>query len=426
MKASRIPSSFLSALSQFGTRLSRILRRIVAPGSVRDIALTGTSNCVVTNGLSAGLARHPRTRRFRNKSFGASGTVAIASHLTDFDLGGYDYVFIEYCLNESTLIASGRERLENTYRQIAAMVDHAAGCGCVPVLVNLPTINTIGRKMPMLKMLEDEFVARGVALFDMQHLLEERARIRGVDIDACFMDAMHLDRRIAFDLGRLLIGTMERARAAGAIRDEPTITDAEFGSVGFIAADENLRSEAEMIDKSNRFLKASLLRLVTGQSVTLPAPRHGRYALRGVTYNARRSIGRLVTGDGDVVIDVKPNRLFGTERDLLMVALPSPLPETPIDGELRLVYEPPDAADAPRPSGPVQYPPAFELAGLTVHHFDDFRPLRVIEMNETHRRLHETLTAKDLARLDSVWDICLEEAGRRGEPKADLSTPDEV
>ncbi len=415
-----------AALSRLGNRLARLLRRGLAPGTTVNVALTGTSNCVVTNGLSAGIATHPKTRLFRNKSFGASGTVAIAAHMADFDLGGYDYVFIEYCLNESTLIASGREKLENTYRNIAAMIDHAAAAGCVPVLVNLPTVNTIGRRTPMLTALETEFVSRGVALFDMQHLLEERARSRGIDMRACFMDAMHLERPIAFALGRVLIDSVERARAAGAIRQALSVTDAEFGPVGFLPASREPGSDGTVIERANRFLHASLLQMVPGQSVTFPAPGRLPCVLGGVTYNARRSIGRLVAQDGTVVFDVKPNRLFGTERDLLMVSLPTTMPQLQFEGAVRLVYQAPDVAEFQGAGGRVRHPATFEIAGITVHERYAYAPMRVIEVAEPQRRLHETLTTGELEMINRACDTCVRNRTMDGGSSAGSGVPDEA
>jgi hypothetical protein len=199
-----------------------------------DVALSGTSNCVLQKGLSSGIAKHPDVRNFINESQGASGTVAIASHMHDFDLSGFHYLFIEYGINEAAMHKKGTATLENTYRHIAALVDHASRSGCTPILVNYPTLDGLGRSTQMLSMLEREFVQRGVAIFDVQKLLEARSKASGRDLKSCFRDPLHLKRPISYAVGTIMVDAALRARQSGAIHRNVELTDAVFGEVDYI------------------------------------------------------------------------------------------------------------------------------------------------------------------------------------------------
>ena len=378
------------------------LASVESPTGKVNVALTGTSNCIFVNGISFGMGKHPGVEKFLNRSLGASGTVAIAAHLQDFDLSGYHYVFIDYCINESGALAQGMERIENSYRHIAAMVDHAARAGCVPVLVNLPYTRSVGRSNPVIEMLRRDFVARGVALFDVQHLLEAWAQDRGVDVGQCFFDAMHLKRPLAFALGEIMIDAADRARQAGAIAAAASLTDARYGSVGYLPA-ATLGSEGiARIERSNRLVTMTLLQMRPGDRVVVPCGDGGARAIRGVAYNAARTIGALTAPSGEALIDIKRNHLFGMERDLSIAIVPSPPANIPFSTDMVLTY--PGGDGLPEDSSPT----AFELAGLVVHDLERDHPLHVIAVAPDQRHLHETLGPADMARLDAAWAATLE------------------
>ena len=362
-----------------------------------DVALSGTSNSIFLNGLAHGLGKHPRVRSFVNRSQGASGTVAIAGHVRDFDLTGFRYLFIEYCINETAMLAKGKEHIDNTFRHIAALVDHAAGFGVVPILVNFPTIHTLGQTVPMMTMLEREFVARGVAMFDVQVVLEAWGRARGIDIRACFHDPLHLERPVAAALGAIMLDTVERARTAGSIAPWVEATDATYGGIDFVSAGRLITPEATRITRSNRLMTVDLIRLATGQTVTIPPRANRTLRLRGVAYNSARTVGRLTDPVGDLVLSVSRTHLFGTVRDLSVVNVPARLSDRVIRAPETITFTPPPVA----PEG--EHPAVFELAGFVVHVLEDEHELRIVSMAESHRRLHQTVTDDDLRGLDAAW-----------------------
>ncbi len=366
-----------------------------------NVALTGTSNCVLLKGLSSGIAKHPDVREFQNRSQGASGTVAIAAHLHDFDFSGLNYVFIEYCINESAMLKKGTENLDNTFKHFAAMIDRAASNGCVPILVNYPTLETLGRSTQIVSMLEREFVARGVAMFDVQKLLESRAATRGVDVRVCFRDTLHLKRPISFAIGSMMIDATERARKAGAIGPYSKVTDAEYGAIGYLPATDLVAPDAEIIDRENYLLKASMLSLSPGDNIRIPLGEHRPMVIRGVAYNAARSLGSLSLNGTDTILQLKRSKLFGTERDLMIVNQPAALPGKSLNGEATVKY----VGDVPMEDDTA--PMAFELAGFIVHYPDVRHLLHVVPVKGSHRQLQDTLADKDFAALDSAWDAAL-------------------
>lgn len=369
---------------------------VTAPGSRVNVALTGTSNCILMNGIAYGIKAHPGVDAFLNKSIGASGAVAIAAHLKDFDLSGYHYVFIDYCINESIFLSQGVEQMGNTYRHIAAIIDHAARAGCVPVVINLPSMRSLGHPIPMLEMIQHEFVARGVGVFDAQHLLETWAQERGVEIQQCFLDKMHLKRAIAYAMGEILVNIMSRVHDAQAIASVAHKTDARYGAVEFVSAPE-LISETDYIHRENRHLATTLLPLAPGQQIEIPAPDRGSRAIRGVAYNAARSIGSLILEQERTLVDIGRSIHFGAKRDLSMAIIPSGVPDMPFSEGLRLSY--PGAAALSDDPCPI----AFELAGLVLHDLEETRPLHGISIAADSRQLHHTLEASDWAILDAAW-----------------------
>lgn len=363
------------------------------------VALTGTSNSILGNGFSAGLKSHPDVGLFLNRSIGASGSVAIAAHMNDLPLTNYQYLFIDYCINEAFFVSSDLETLENVYRQMAALIDFAVRQGCLPVLVNLPTLHAVGKDMPVPAMLKEEFVSRGVPMLDAQLLVESFAQSRGLRLEDIFIDEAHLKRPLAFEIGQCAINLLEESRRSGAIDSVARQTDAVFGGVGFIPAESLITNGAATIERSNKLFRTRLLPVGAGQSITVPPPAPGRrHVLRGVAYNAARSLGRLTTETGDVVLDIGRSHYFGMDRDLLLISSPSPFPDHPVSDEITIVCHgvDPDEAD--------QHPMVFEVAGITVHDPDSRYPLHTIAVSETFRNLTDAITETDFARLESAWE----------------------
>lgn len=381
-----------------GLTIPSNIRRL-EDGRTLHVALTGTSNSILGNGFSAGIGTHPNVGLFLNKSTGASGSVAIPAHMPNLNLTNYQYLLIDYCVNEAFLVSNGLETIENVFRHMAALIDFAVRQGCLPVLVNLPTRPAVGQDMPVPAMLEAEFVSRGVPMLDAQSLIETLARRLGRPVEDLFLDEAHLKRPVAFEIGQCAVRLLERCRRAGAIDRVGRQTDAVYGRVGFIPAEALITNGLCTVERSNRLLRLQLLQVGAGQSITVPAPPPGRrHVLRGVAYNATRSIGRLISEKDDLLLDVGRSHYFGMDRDLLLISFPSPFPDRPISDEVTFICEGVDEDDADK------HPMAFEIAGIMVHDPDVHYPLHTISVHEDFRHLNDILDEDDFAWLGAAWD----------------------
>ena len=369
-------------------------------GRKLHVALTGTSNSILVDGFSAGIRTHPRVGLFQNKSIGASGTIAIAAHLRDLQLTNYQYLFIDYCVNETYFVHFGIEKLENVYRQMAALIDHAARQGCLPVIVYLPVFPAAGKVTPVPVMLEKEFVSRGVPMFNAQSMVESFARSRGLDVRELFLDEAHLRKPLAREIGRCLVDLLERTRQAGAIDVTAQRTDATYGGIGYIPADALVTNGTATIERSNNLLRVRLLPVKPGETITIPSPAGGqRHILRGVAYNATRSVGSLVSEEEeDVLLDIGRANYFGKEKDLLLINRPSKFPERPISDEIRIVCR------GVKPKRTDKHPLVLEIAGINTHDPNNQYPLHTIAVSEGYRNLNDVMNDEDLARFGAVWD----------------------
>lgn len=111
--------------------------------------LTGTSNAIITGGISRGLARSLTVRSFTNAPDGASGTVPIGDHLRTIDFRQHDVCVIDCCESDDVFLYLGKTTLERGVSIVMALVDAASRVGCLPVIAILPTLERSGLTRPL-------------------------------------------------------------------------------------------------------------------------------------------------------------------------------------------------------------------------------------------------------------------------------------
>ncbi len=180
------------------------------------LAVIGTSNSVLRGGYTAGLADHPATAHVANFSLGASTTVVLPKVWAEQDLGGFDFILLDFAVNEEYWVGVETSSLAG----IASILDDFVsrlGQKTVPVVVVMPAITGLGRVLPVHDFYRAYARERGYPLYDGFDYVTSRSA--GEDASKMFMDRDHLARDHARAFGRHiadgLAGLSERPLARG-------------------------------------------------------------------------------------------------------------------------------------------------------------------------------------------------------------------
>jgi hypothetical protein len=352
------------------------------PGAGLRVALSGTSNSLFVHGLSTGFSHDARVATFVNRSLGASGTVAVACHLQDLDLTDFDFLFIEYCVNETYFLEVGMGEAAHTRRNLANLIDHAAAQGCIPVLVVFLSLPAHATGSGMMEVI-DHLVDLGVPCFDATAVVAELAEAWRVPLDSFFHDPLHLARPVARAIGRVILDRLEAARSAGAIAERTSETVESFGDLTFLDASE-AAPQAEAVERRTSLLETRLVRIRPGFPARF-AGLHRPATIVGVAFNAARSGGDLVTTDGRMLMKEFRTNLTWGARDFVQVVYPVSTAVEIGEGPFEIAVT--ETTAEPRPGEE----PGFELQGLVLHPSGSERRMRVVAVDVAHRRLHDGL-----------------------------------
>jgi hypothetical protein len=174
------------------------------------IAIIGTSNAIVKGGYSQGIADHSAVTEIGNYSLGASTSVMLPKMKDDGRLLQYDYVVIDFSLNEEFLYSSKSctlKEIEERFLDFAATLPLN---GPVPVIAILPSIEWSGKFKPVRETYMRIGQRLGILVIDGYEFLDSHGYIASVEDDGAFMDPMHMRREIGHEFGSLIAETIQK------------------------------------------------------------------------------------------------------------------------------------------------------------------------------------------------------------------------
>ena len=176
-----------------------------------SIAIAGTSNSILKNGYSYGVAEHPGVSKLDNWSLGASTTVVLPKISNERTFELYDYVIFDFAVNEEQLLGIGATSVSDIKDRLVQFISRKLNFdSVVPVIALLPL--DWGRDIP--KPVSQFYKAfareRGYPFFDgYDYVAEIRHRIgRSYPL---FQDAAHLLPTVAYGFGELIAETLVRS-----------------------------------------------------------------------------------------------------------------------------------------------------------------------------------------------------------------------
>lgn len=337
------------------------------------VLLTGTSNSIITGGISRGLERTPLVRSFTNASYGASGTVAIGDHLRNIDFSQHDVCVIDYFVNEEVFLFLGETTLERAVSNVMALVDAASRAGCLPVIVILPTLQRLGLDRPLEEALLEKLAPLGVPYFNTYDFIEGLVARQGFEAEELFLDNNHVLRRLGDFIGFHIVDILSRLDPD---RFDLVETDYSYWPLAFApyqdleVEGEGASEGAQEVSRASRLMSCDLLSIPPGARIT--ARHAGQGEIAGITYNQARTWGEIgVAGAPDPSLKITTPAHFDQERELVLVSRPLHPTAKFEDGRAEIAYTAGPAAPEGKP------PVRLEMRGLILRDREHPKPLAV-------------------------------------------------
>lgn len=340
------------------------------------VLLSGTSNSILARGIKYPLARDPRVTSFTNRSYGASGTVALANHLQYIDFTKYDFCILDYCVNEEVFISINESTTDSAMNNLMAAVDAASRAGCQPLILILPTSTRANYPRPFETAIIDKLGEHAVPIFNFYTFSKAFCGRTGLDFKDLFLDPMHIHREIGEAIGAALVDYM-----ATHIKVTPTTATPsyEYDPLGFIPYKQfNVTGKSIQMQRESSLLQRSLLQITPEATITATAAASGH--VTGVCFDASRSVGTLTASAfQQICLSLKPNvPFFRQTRGLTLVMQPIPTPVVLDDNhKITLTYNFNGTLD-----DHIHPHAALTISGLSVRYTNQKRPLHVLTRND--------------------------------------------
>jgi hypothetical protein len=339
------------------------------------VLLSGTSNAIIARGLNYPLGRDPRVTSFTNRSYGASGTVALADHLRNIDFSQYDFCVLDYCVNEEVFISINESTSDSAMNSLFSAIDAASLAGCQPLVVILPTSTRLNYPRPFENGIMDELATRSVPVFNFYTVAHQFAAHTGLTFHDMFLDPMHIHRELGSVIGTALINYM-----AERIETPPTLTtlDRTYDPLDFVPYTEfQVNGEVTAVTRESSLLTRDCFAISPNAQITVTAPSAGK--ITGISFDASRSVGDIKTQDAtQTCLSLKPSSSFFRKTpNLTQMVLPVPQPITLDKNNSSTLHYSFDG-----PLTDIHPSAAMTLSGISIRHTDCARPVHILPRDE--------------------------------------------
>ena len=195
------------------------------------LAVLGTSNSILRDGWAAELAALRHGDVVENLSLGANTAFYGNVVLDGVDPDDYDFVFIDFTVNEQNFLDNGATTLENVRDAFAGVLARFRACRrCTPVAVLF--FNRRHLDDPAGFTVRDLHLGLcaqyGVPAVDLRAWVRAGLDTLGADAPAPFRDQIHLSRTMARAVAWAISGTLGLARRLWQARRAPGVPGVDY------------------------------------------------------------------------------------------------------------------------------------------------------------------------------------------------------
>ena len=161
------------------------------------------------NGYTFPLSRSHQISFVENKSLGMSGSCLFPRILKDMDLSGFDFVVVDFCVNEENFAHFGlpKSSIENFLKGLCGL---ALAAKCLPVFLLWPRKSRRLGKSLVHDLYIDIARSLNVPFFDACALIELLESEKGIERNELFKDDGHLAEWIAIAIGSGLNASLDQ------------------------------------------------------------------------------------------------------------------------------------------------------------------------------------------------------------------------
>jgi hypothetical protein len=159
------------------------------------VCVMGTSNAIFRDGYVQALRSHHAVSRFENYSLGGSSSNAFGFWKERINFSEFDFVILDYCVNDTTLFHSG---IQNAHNIASALTDALITLlvqKVTPLILMLPLL---WQENPIVPNIYRQIASKyGVEIFDGLEKVAGICSRQGCDRNSLFEDPYHLKRDIS-------------------------------------------------------------------------------------------------------------------------------------------------------------------------------------------------------------------------------------
>ncbi len=283
------------------------------------LAIIGTSNSIMQDGYTAGLARHPHVTRLDNLSLGASTSVVLSKIAAEATPDRYDFVFLDFAVNEEVFVANKAVAIDEIDGRLKEFLSHLRG-GAIPVVVIMPATVGLPAQLPVHAFYRSFALQHGYPLFDGFAFLDRLAKAMNVGNNTLFLDEAHMARWAAWAFGYLMAGQLRRMK-----KERPQVTTRSD-----CVPEHQYRSfrpeeitGGTMVNRCSSLTKIELAQLAPGHSVAVTLDEERTMVALGVNLTHSNASALIRSEDGRRMMNAATH--FGRGRLLYVLNVMRPL-----------------------------------------------------------------------------------------------------
>ena len=275
------------------------------------VLLSGTSNSIIVNGISAAFEKEQRITSFVNASHGASGVVGLANHCRKIDFSKYDFCLLDYCVNEEIFVQTKVTEVASSINHMDNAISEASKAGCQPIIIIFPSVTRLNYPRPFEEEIYRRYQSLGVPIFNFYHLCFELLQQGVREFSDFFLDPAHIHHQISYSIGETICDYMSAIQAKQVPR-KIVQSDHRYSKIDFInCRDLSCDNPRPIIHRETRITSSDFLPLEPGDTFSVHYSQDA--VLRGVAYNVARSVGSIINPINDEIlfqVDINPCLLY--------------------------------------------------------------------------------------------------------------------
>lgn len=323
------------------------------------VCLVGTSNAILRDGYASAIASDPNIASFRRYSIGGCPSIIIPYFLHDVDFADFDLVIFETAINDQNYLRNKAILTTQVREFVEWGVSKASRSGCRVALLPMPFQNGFDEETQSAQIYEKIAHSTGSLFYDGFAFTRRKAAELKLTVDELFLDALHLKRELAFELGQDLVARLRHregvSSAGDAIPEYYTIDVSKYSGDG-------------VIDRSSSLMDCAFARLEPGASIDIDIPEGDEIV--GISLNAAVTRGRVrIEGDTILIKNLSsPFSSLGKPLQLMVVPITTHVGSRNGSVRLSMAQEDEPASEPSRYNGSkaARTPPYLEIGHLVL------------------------------------------------------------